>query len=429
MADTMSRPSAAAPKPKQQAGPQQARQPAEAHEPKARPVALLGIAFAAWTIALGVAILICLTLTAWVTAAHHDDAIRPAIATALQAWLLAQHTAIGVGSGAISVVPLGLTVLLGALLVRGGRLTARHSGGHDLLDAGAATLSLALPYAVIAALLTNPAHNGAARPEPLQALAGAFVLALLCGGFGALRETGHLRRLTALVPDDVRLAMRAGFSSSAVVVGGGAVMVAAALATNADRAGQLTSATHGGYSGAVLLSVVSLAYVPNAAAWASAYALGPGFAVGTHTSVSVTGVTLGAVPSLPLLAPLPESGTAAGAGWLSLAVPIGAGIVGGWLLTRARPARTPADNAPWWDKHGVLECAWGLAAGLVAGVAVAVLAWLSGGSLGGGRMSVVGPAGGWVLLAGVLEIGVVAAATMWTLRWRDRRAEPSDAAR
>jgi hypothetical protein len=110
-------------------------------------------------------------------------------------------------------------------------------------------------------------------------------------------------------------------------------------------------------------------------------------------------------------------------------VPIGAGIVGGWLLTRARPARTPADNAPWWDKHGVLECAWGLAAGLVAGVAVAVLAWLSGGSLGGGRMSVVGPAGGWVLLAGVLEIGVVAAATMWTLRWRDRRAEPSDAAR
>jgi hypothetical protein len=70
-----------------------------------------------------------------------------------------------------------------------------------------------------------------------------------------------------------------------------------------------------------------------------------------------------------------------------------------------------------------------MAAGLVAGVLIAVLAWLSGGSLGGGRMSVVGPAGGWVLLAGVLEIGVVAAATMWTLRWRDRRAEPADAAR
>jgi hypothetical protein len=179
----------------------------------------------------------------------------------------------------------------------------------------------------------------------------------------------------------------------------------------------------------VLLSVVSLAYVPNAAAWASSYALGPGFAVGAHTSVSVTGVTLGAVPSLPLLAPLPQSGTATGAGWLALAVPIAAGVLAGWLLTRARPAPAPADNAPWWEQQGLPECAWGLAAGLVAGLVVALLAWLSGGSLGAGRMSVIGPAGGWVLVAGVLEIGVVAAVTMWTLRWRDRRAEPADAAR
>jgi hypothetical protein len=410
MADTISRPSAAARRPEQQ--PPQS---------KARPVAVLGVAFAAWTIALGVAILICLTLTAWVTAAHHDDAIRPAIATALQAWLLAQHTDIAVGAGTVSVIPLGLTVLLGALLVRGGRLTARHSGGRDLLDAGAATLSLAFPYAVVAALLTNPAHSGAARPEPLQALAGAFTLALVCGGFGALRETGHLPRLTRLISDDVRLALRAGFSSSAVVLGGGAVMVAAALATNADRAGELATVTHGGYSGAVLLSVVSLAYVPNAAAWASAYALGPGFAVGTHTSVSVTGVSLGAVPSLPLLAPLPQSGTATGAGWLALAVPIGAGVLAGWMLTRARLAPAPAENAQWWHKQGLPECAWGLAAGLVAGLVVAVFAWLSSGSLGAGRMSVLGPAAGWVLVVGALDIGLVAAATIWVLRWRDRR--------
>lgn len=411
MADTMSRPSAAARERQQEAGPQ----------PKVRPVALAGIAFAAWTVALGVAILICLTLTAWVTAAHHDDAIRPAIATALQAWLLAQHTGIAVGAGTVGVIPLGLTILLGALLARAGRLTVRHSGGHDLLDAVAATLSTALPYAVIAALLTNPARFGHVRPEPLQALGGAFVLALLCAGLGALRETGQLRRVLAVIPDDVRLTLRAGFSSSAVVVGGGALMVAAALATNANRAGELAAATHGGYSGAVLMSVVSLAYVPNAAAWASAYALGPGFAVGAHTSVSVAGVTLGAVPSLPLLAPLPQSGAAAGLGWLALAVPVGAGVVAGWLLNREREAATPSAAAPWWERHGLPECAWGLGAGLVGGLVLAALAWLSSGSLGAGRMSVIGPAAGWVLVAGVLEIGVVAAATIWVLRWRDRR--------
>ncbi len=415
MADTMSRPSAAVREP-----PQQGQESLE-QRPKTRPVALVGIAVAGWTIALGVAILICLTLTAWVTAAHHDDAIRPAIATALQAWLLAQHTGISVGAGTISVIPLGLTVLLGALLVRAGRLTSRHSGGRDLLDAGTATLALALPYAVIAALLTSPARAGNVRPEPLQALAGAFVLAILCAGFGALRETDQLGRLVAFIPDDVRTAIRAGLSSSIVVLGVGAVMVAAALATNAGRAGELAAASHGGFSGAVLLSVVSVAYVPNVAGWASAYALGPGFAVGAHTSVSVTGVTLGAVPSLPLFAPLPQSGSAAGLGWLALAVPLGAGVLAGWLLTRERPAPTTAQNAPWWEKEALPECGWGLAAGAAAGLALAVVAWLSGGSLGAGRMSVIGPAAGWVLLAGMLEIGVVAAATIWALRWHDRR--------
>lgn len=422
MADTMSRPSAAARKP---------QQPSEAGEPQpnSRPVAFVGIAVAAWTVALGVAILICLTLTAWVTAAHHDDAIRPAIATALQAWLLAQHTAIAVGAGTVSVIPLGLTILLGALLVHAGRLTARHSGGTDLLDAVAATFALALPYAVIAALLTSPAQVGVVRPEPLQALGGSVVLALSCGGFGALRETNQLDRLLAVIPDDVRAAIRAGLSSSAMVFGVGALMVAAALTNSANRAGALAAANHGGHSGSVLLAMVSLAYVPNATAWASAYALGPGFALGAHTSVSVTGVTLGAVPSLPLFAPLPESGSAAGLGWLALAAPLAAGLLAGWLLVRERPAPTPADGSPWWEKHGLPECAWGLAAGALAGLLLALVAWLSGGSLGAGRMSVIGPAGGWVLVAGAVEIGLVAAAAIWLLRWRDRRASRPTVAR
>ena len=89
MADTMSRPSATAQKPERQQADRSQQLP-EAGEPrqKSRPVALVGVAVAGWTVALGVAILICLTLTAWVTAAHHDDAIRPAIATALSTLML-----------------------------------------------------------------------------------------------------------------------------------------------------------------------------------------------------------------------------------------------------------------------------------------------------------------------------------------------------
>jgi hypothetical protein len=397
--------------------------------PTTRPVVLVGIAVAGWTVALGVAILVCLTLTAWVTAAHHDDAIHPAIAAALQAWLLAQHTAIGLGGhsgGAVTIVPIGLTVLLGALLVRGGRLAARHSGGSDFLDAAASTFSVSVPYAVMAALLTKPAQVGTVRPSPLQALVGALLLAVLCTGLGALRECGLLTPLFGRIPDDARSALRAGFAASAVIVGVGGAAVVVGLAASAGRAAELASSVHGGYSGVVLMGIISMAYAPNVVGWASAYSLGPGFAVGTQTSVSLHGVHLGAVPSLPLLAPLPNSGSSPVLGWLMVAGPVAGGALAGWLIARGRAVTPPAQDAEWWVRYRLSAAAWGLAAGGAGGTALAVLCWLSAGSLGAGRMSELGPSAAWVLLAAVLEIGIVAAATIWVHGWNTLRRPPRE---
>ncbi len=171
---------------------------------------------------LGLACLVSLTLAAWVTATRHGNAVRPALATALQAWLLANHTGLAIAGGSVGIVPLGLTVGLGALLVRGGRQVARLSGGTDLFDCLAAAFAVALPYGVIAALLTNPAGWGQVRPQPLQALAGGFSLALGCALVGALRETGQRAVVLARVPADVRRVLRAGLAATAVIVAFGA---------------------------------------------------------------------------------------------------------------------------------------------------------------------------------------------------------------
>jgi hypothetical protein len=399
---------------------------AGAEDPAPRPTALVGIAIALWTVALGLAFLVCLTLAAWVTAAHHDDAIRPAIATAIQAWLLAQHGSIVLGgsSGSISIVPLGLTFVLGVLLVRAGRRAARLAGAHDLLDAGTTALAVALPYAVVAALLTSPARLGHARPAPLQALVGGFTLAPVCTGVGVLRETGQLTRLLARVPARPRLVVRAGFAASAIVAGGAAVALALAMVAHAGRAAALTASMHGGYSSAALMAVISMAYTPNAVAWGSALALGPGFSVGAHTSVTLIGVHLGAVPALPLLAPLPGSGSSPLLAWLMLAAPVTAGVVGGWLIARSQPvgARTGATGGapdlPWWARYRLAESAWGVGVGVVAAVVLGAFAWASAGSLGGARMSVLGPSLWWVVLAAALEIGGVASATIWVCHWQ-----------
>jgi hypothetical protein len=406
MADTITRPTGSP-------GQARAGQPAQASPRRAYPRALVGVAVALWTALLGLACLVCLTLAAWVTAAHHEDAVRPALATAVQAWLLAHHTGLAVASGSVAIVPLGLTAGLAALLVRGGRQAARLSHAGDVFDCLTTALAVATPYAVVAALLTRAARWGQVRPMPVEALAGAFVLAIGCCVFGALRETEQWAPLLARLPVDVRLVLRAGFSASVVLVGSGGLIVVVGLATHTARATALMGSLHGGLSGTVLLSVVSVAYVPNVVGWAGAFSAGPGFGVGANTSVALSGVHLGAVPALPLLAPLPSSGAIPLAGWLVLAGPVAAGLLAGWLVARDRP-------------DGALRLA--LAAGAVAGSAMGIFGWLSAGALGPGRMADVGPVGWQVALAVAVEIGVLSAVASWVLCWRrNRRSQAVDA--
>jgi hypothetical protein len=385
-----------------------------------------------WTAALGLAVLVCVTLAAWVTASHHDDAMKPAIATAIQAWLLAQHASLsivtgsgaGATSGTLTLVPLGITLLLAALLVNGGRQAARLSGASDLFGAATAALALALPYSVIAALMTSPAHLDQVRPSPLGALVGTFLLASICACVGALREAGQLGLLLDRMPVDVRNALRAGVASSALVIAAGAAVLVIDLAVHANRAASLASSVHGGYSGVLLMALISVVYAPNVVIWSAAYVLGPGFAVGTHTSVSFAGVHLGAVPAVPLLAPLPNSGPAPIVSWVLVAGPIAAGVLAGWLLARRFEVKAAPAEAAWWVRRRVLPAAWGFGAGVTAGFALGVLAALSAGSLGGGRMAMLGPTAGWVLLAAALEIGVLASATIWVMGWRALRRTP-----
>jgi Family of unknown function (DUF6350) len=374
-----------------------------------RPVALVGIAVALWTALLGIACLVSVTLAAWVTAAHHSDAVRPAVATALQAWLLAHHTGLAISGGTLGIVPLGLTAGLGVLLVKGGRQAARLSGARDLFDCLATALAVALPYGVVAAMLTKPAASGQVRPLPLQALAGAFALAFFCAGVGALREAGQgsiaLRRL----PIGVRHAVRAGLAAVAVIGGVGAILVVAGLVTHANRASALMGSLHGGVSATVLMALMSIAYVPNLAVWGSAWSLGPGFAVGANTSVAFGGIHLGAVPAFPLLAALPRNGAIPALGSLAVIGPLAGGLLAGWFLARVR--------AQW---------SWGLAAGAVAGSALGLLALLSAGPVGPGRMATVGPSAWQVGFAGAVEVGLLAAATSWVLCWRQDRLVATD---
>jgi len=403
MTDTLTRPiPAAARTPLQNAAPRR-------RVAGARPRLFVGIAVALWTALLGLALPVCVTLSAWVTAAHHDNAVRPALAMAVQMWLVAHHTGLHLTGGSFSIVPLGLSMAFAALLMRAGRQAARLSGAHDRFDALTTGLSIALPYSVAAALLTRAGQSGQVRPAPLQAMAGAFTLALVFAVIGALRETDQLSGLARAVPADVRAVLRAALFATATVIGVGFVLVAVGLATHAERAAAFVGSLRGGIAAAALMAVASIAYLPNVVVWASALAVGPGFAVGTKTSVAFGGVHLGAVPALPLLAPLPSGGALPAVAWLAALAPVLAGLVAGRLVGRGQGER----------HEPISQIALrGLAAGGAVGLILGTLAWLSSGSLAPGRMARLGPSPWQVGLAAAVEIGLVAAATSALISWR-----------
>src|SRR5699024_2466410 len=137
-------------------------------------------------------------------------------------------------------------------------------------------------------------------------------------------------------------------------------------------------------------------------AWGIAYALDPGFAFGVDTVVAPSGVRLGGLPAVPLLAALPEPGPAPSISFVALAAPLLAGAVAGVLTIRVQQA--PSQR---------MAALWGLTSGVSTGLVVGAFAGLSAGPTGGGRLVLVGPSFWQVGLAGALEVGAFAALAAW----------------
>ncbi|MFJ7288944.1 DUF6350 family protein [Curtobacterium sp. NPDC098951] len=194
--------------------------------------------------------------------------------------------------------------------------------------------------------------------------------------------------------------LRAGTAATAVVVAVAGVVVAVLLFASFAEVISLYERSHAGIVGGVALTVGQLAFLPDFVGWATAWLVGPGFAIGTGSSVSPIGTTLGPIPGLPVFGALPASGHTFGLVWVL--VPVVAGFAAGGLL-RPRLVRTlgSADSA----LHRALG---GVAAGVVAGVLTGFVAGLSSGSFGPGRLADVGPHALVVGAFAALEVGVPA---------------------
>ncbi|MFI0417832.1 DUF6350 family protein [Spongiactinospora sp. 9N601] len=395
-----------------------------------RPLPVSGMIAAACTLGVGLAVLTTLTLIGWIAAPRgaFGPGLPGVFRTAAQLWLAAHHAGFSIPSGRIGLLPLGLVVLPAYLLYRAAlwmardadlrvRMPARLPKGSskDLASArrraqlvlvAQAGVSLAAPYALLAGVIALIARNDLTQPHLAEVLVSHLLLAFAAGCLATARTIGPWRIMLRLLPERARALTQGTATALAIMLAAGFVLVLGAVVINFGEVRELTDALSPGVVGGALLILIQVLYLLNCVIWGLAYIAGPGFAIGSGTLVAPTGVQLGEVPTLPIFAALPDAGPASP--WLMAlpALPFAAGAVAGLVLVRVAPSPS-YEVAP----------LWGFLCGLTTGAVAGLLAALSGGPLGYGRLAAVGPSAWEVMLSVTLEVGVAAGAAAGVSNW------------
>jgi hypothetical protein len=348
----------------------------------------LVVAVCGWLLAVS------LTLALWAAAAPAGADPWIPVRVGGQLWLASHHVLMHSPDGPFGLSPLGFTLLplLGQFLA--GRWIARRRPGY----VPRATFGAVAGYAVAACAVAAGSADSGLRAEYPQVLFYPAVLALIGHGAGA---ADGIRDLVpgAAVRLWPRYAGRGALAALSFWVGAAAMTAAAAVVVHADALAAVERGIGGGAVGESGLFLVDLALVPNAVLWAGAVLTGPGFALGTGTSVTVFAVVRGPLPGLPLLAGTPEAQHPSTWWLLLLVLPLAAGACG--TLVVARKVR------PWPER---IASAAVMAA--LGGLIVGVLEMYAGGPVAFGPMSVVGSTAWLVGVLTALEFALAAAAVL-----------------
>ena len=317
-------------------------------------------------------------------------------------WLVAHGSGLVLGEARIGVVPLGVTLVVVALTAAIAHRVARAEitdlGGF----AGTVGMTMGIAAAILAAVVST---DNVAVSIPRAAIGG-----LVVGGLGAALGAGWRHRSQLSVSPDVALVIRGATRALLVVLGASLILVTLLLGVHGQRAADMWGLLDPSAGGAVVLAIACLLSLPTLVLWTASVLVGPGFTLGTDTSVDLTGSYLGAIPGFPTLAAVPDPG--AFGPWvlaLGLVLPA-AGLWAGALTSRVR--------------IGALS---GAAAGLVLGALIAI----SGGGIGPGRLVDAGPPPVTPAVIAVVILAATGALGSLLAHYRGRRVsrKPSESDR
>jgi hypothetical protein len=328
-------------------------------------------------IALG-GLLLCEGASAAGWFAADVGSFRQAMSVGALAWLLGNGAGL-TGALPIGVVPLGLALLCALALYRLGRWTGLTCRVRSPQELGSAVAAMAVTYGAIGSVTALLSHFDGVYAPPVRTAVAFVALAVVFGGGGLLRGSGLASAPLAALPEELRAAFVGGLGGVLVMIAFSSLAFLLSLGYHFSTASTLAQGLHGGIVGGAILGVVNASLVPNAVLYAGAFLAGPGFTLGSGTSVSPGGIRLGLMPDLPVLAAMPTSSDSR---WLAVLIllPVVAGGVAGVLAVRRFPV--------YGVDHAALR---GSLAGLTGGVCFGVLTVAAAGGIGPGRLQHAGP--------------------------------------
>ena len=325
-------------------------------------------------------------------------------------------SALGVSSGdtsfVVTIAILGFALLTLLLGIRAGRRVSetRFRLLGELVAVGT--------FGVLSLGATLSALHEFARPSIWQGAllpTAVFGIGVLIGSLRTRRPEGDddgssikdwINDWSPQARAAVGAAFRGGSAAVAGLLAAASVALAALLLINYARIISLYESLHTEILGGISLTIAQLAFLPNLVIWAASWLVGPGFAIGTGSTVGPIATQLGPVPAIPLLGVLPEGQL--DWGFVGLIIPVIAGFLVGVVVQPHLAAGLGAAPRVRWT------IGTGIGIGLVAGLVLGLLAWFSTGAAGPGRFIEVGPDPLLVGACVAAEVGVAAVIGLFT---------------
>ncbi|MGO1977740.1 cell division protein PerM [Brachybacterium tyrofermentans] len=359
-----------------------------------------GMIAAALSLGTAIALVVVPALAAQVAGTRSSATALDAIIIALNVLVLGHGGGIvlstGVIDGAVTLTPFGLLGLLLLISILGMRRVGRalqlvRDDGvlrlRALRDAGSALGAYAGVYAIGMAVLAGIGRSTDSSPVVTSAIVSGAMVAVLGGVLGILwslrREATSTIpgvRVLELLPAPFGDVARSVLLALVGLLGVGMLLSVVMMVVSVPEQSSLFDALDPGIVGGIVLTLVQLALLPLLAVWALVVLLGGTVGVGTSSSISLDGSATGVMPALPLLGAFPGPGDYSAWLWLLLVVPAVPVVVGALRLVRDVEDLERRDRITAWIAYPVAVV-----------VGVLLLAGLSTGGIGEGRLVHLGP--------------------------------------